>query len=81
MHEIGLIEETIEYALACAAERSTPAETAEIRIELVAGVCICTYCEQEFAPAGALKTCPHCQPSGALVQRGREFELAMLEVS
>jgi hydrogenase nickel incorporation protein HypA/HybF len=60
--------------------RRTLAEDAQIAIETVPVVCWCPDCDREFSGADALHVCPHCALPGAVVRRGREFELVSLEV-
>ena len=61
-------------------QRGTPAEDAQLVIEAIPVVCWCPGCECTFPPADALHVCPRCERPGAVVRRGREFELVSLEV-
>jgi hydrogenase nickel incorporation protein HypA/HybF len=78
--ESGVVPDVITLAFEVAT-RGTIAEGAELRIEDVPIACFCTACDLEFAPADALQECPSCHRLGAEVRRGREFELASLEIA
>jgi len=77
--ESGVVPEVIAFAFDVAT-RGTIAEGAELQIEDVPLACFCAACELEFAPADALHECPRCHRPGTEVRRGREFELALLEI-
>jgi hydrogenase nickel incorporation protein HypA/HybF len=77
--ESGVVPEVIALAFDVAT-RGTIAEGAELQIEDVPLVCFCVACDMEFAPEDALHECPGCHRLGAQVRRGREFELASLEI-
>ena len=80
--ESGVVPEVIEMAFAIATQ-STPAQGAQLVIEHVPLICFCHACVQEFQAAAGdlLHTCPHCNNVGAEVRRGREFEIASIELS
>jgi hydrogenase nickel incorporation protein HypA/HybF len=59
----------------------TPAEGATLEIETVEVVCRCQVCAEEFTPADFIFCCPRCGRPSSDVRRGRELELASLEVS
>lgn len=63
------------------ASAGTPAEGATFAVEGVPVVCYCSGCQSEFRPADAVFRCPACGELSADVRRGRELELASLEVS
>jgi hydrogenase nickel incorporation protein HypA/HybF len=77
--EAGIVPDVIAFAFEVAT-RATIAEGAELQIEDVPIACFCAACALEFAPADALHECPRCHQLGADVRRGREFELASLEI-
>jgi hydrogenase nickel incorporation protein HypA/HybF len=113
MHEIGIMEETLQLAIAQARasgavkihklkirvgalsgvepdalrfafdvlSRETPAAGASLEIEAVRVVCFCAACQNEFQPDGSLYACPVCCQFSQQVRKGRELELAALEVS
>jgi hydrogenase nickel incorporation protein HypA/HybF len=78
----GVVPEVIELAFDVAV-RGTIAEGARLAIEHVPLVCYCARCAEEFQPeeGDLLLTCPRCRARAAEVRRGREFELASLDVS
>jgi hydrogenase nickel incorporation protein HypA/HybF len=59
----------------------TPAEGARLDVEAVPVACYCRPCAREFEPEGFVFACPRCGALSADVRRGRELELASLEVS
>jgi hydrogenase nickel incorporation protein HypA/HybF len=77
--ESGVVPDVITFAFDVAT-RGTIAEGAELQIEDVPIACFCAACDLDFAPADALHECPSCHRLGAEVRRGREFELASLEI-
>ena len=78
--ESGVVSDVLAFAFEVAT-RGTIAEGARLEIEDVPLICFCSLCDREFQPADALHECPGCGRPGALVRRGREFELASLDVS
>ena len=56
-------------------------EGATLDLEVVATVCFCSHCRQEFAPRDVIYACPRCGALSAHVLQGRELELVALEVS
>jgi hydrogenase nickel incorporation protein HypA/HybF len=78
--ESGVEPEVIAFAFDIAT-RGTIAEGAELDIEEVRPVCFCAACGLEFEPQDALHECPRCHRTGAEIRRGREFQLASLDVS
>lgn len=76
----GVVPEALRFAFD-ALKTETPAAGAELEIEEIAAACWCAGCGAEFETAGLNYECPRChQPSGDL-RRGRELELASLEIS
>jgi hydrogenase nickel incorporation protein HypA/HybF len=80
--ESGAVPEVIEMAFVIATQ-ATPAQGAQLVIERVPLICFCQICAQEFQPAEGdlMHTCPYCQHVGTEVRRGREFEIASIELS
>jgi hydrogenase nickel incorporation protein HypA/HybF len=78
--ESGVELEVIEFAFPVLAQ-GTLAEGARLAIEHVPVICWCPACDCEFEPADALHECPKCRHPGAELRRGREFEVASLEIS
>lgn len=54
---------------------------ATLELEVVATVCFCSHCRQDFAPRDVIHACPNCGVLSAQVVQGRELELVALEVS
>ena len=76
----GVVPEALRFAFDALKEKS-PAARAELEIEEVPATCWCADCAAEFETADLTYECPRChQPSGDL-RRGREMELASLEIS
>lgn len=75
----GVVPDALVFAFE-ALTPGTPAEGAQLELELVEVACRCPECGREFAPEGFLYACPAC---GAFCQgsdAGRELVLASLEV-
>ena len=76
----GVVPEALRFAFDGLKDQ-TPAAAAEFEIELVPAAGWCPACAAEFAVADLHYACPRChQPCGRL-RRGRELELATLEIS
>jgi hydrogenase nickel incorporation protein HypA/HybF len=76
----GVVPEALRFAFD-GLKSGTVAEAAELEIEEVPAVCWCPACALEFEVPGPLYECPHCHQPGGQLRRGRELELASLEVS
>lgn len=57
------------------------ADGAELRIEHVPAEAFCTPCELPFAATDGWCTCPRCGTISSRLLRGRELELASLQLS
>jgi hydrogenase nickel incorporation protein HypA/HybF len=80
---VGALSGVDADALRFAFDAVTPgtvAEGAEFRLEAVPVACFCPGCRCEFEPAELFYECPRCGRLTADVRRGRELELASLEV-
>ena len=76
----GVVPEALRFAFA-ALKANTLAAAAEFEIEEVPAVCWCAACAAEFEAKNLNYECPRChQPSGDL-RRGKEMDLASLEIS
>lgn len=76
----GVVPEALRFAFESLQPKSFAAG-AKLEIEEVPAVCWCPNCTAEFETADLNYECPRChQPSGDL-RRGRELELASLEIS
>jgi hydrogenase nickel incorporation protein HypA/HybF len=59
----------------------TTAEGATLKVESVEVVSRCSACSLDFTPIDFIFRCPECGEHSCDVSRGRELELASLEVS
>jgi len=76
----GVVPEALRFAFD-ALKTGSPAAAAELEIEEVPAVGWCADCAAEFAAADLKYECPRChRPTGEL-RRGKEMELASLEIS
>lgn len=76
----GVVPEALRFAFD-ALKAGSPAASAVLEIEEVPAVCWCADCAAEFEAADLNYECPRChRPSGEL-RRGKEMELASLEIS
>lgn len=76
----GVVPEAIEFAFDLVV-RGTIAEGADLELEAVPVSCSCKGCGLEFHPDELCFECPRCLRPDASLLRGRELELAFLEVS
>ena len=76
----GVDPEALRFAFD-ALRTGSPAETARLDIEEVPAVCWCQDCAGEFETADLTYQCPRCHRSSCELRRGRELELASLEIS
>lgn len=76
----GVVPEALEFAFDIVT-RDTLAEGAILEIEEVPVVCYCPNCNIEFQPAYLFYECPQCGELSSEVRKGKEIELASLELS
>jgi len=76
----GVVPDALQFAfdLVC---RGTPAEGASLEIEPVSAACWCGACQAEFECEDFVNECPRCHGLSNELLRGRELELASIEVS
>ena len=75
----GAVPEALRFAFDVVC-RDTMAEGASLEIEAVPAACWCPGCGAEFEYVDFLSECPRChQPSGEL-RRGRELDIASMEI-
>jgi len=75
----GVVPEALRFAFDVVC-RDTMAEGASLEMESVPAACWCPDCRAEFECVDFLSECPRChQPSGEL-RRGRELEIASVEI-
>lgn len=76
----SVVPEALEFAFDVVAQ-NTPAQGATLEIERVPAVCHCPACQIDFTPDGYFYECPQCGSLNVEIRKGRELELAFLEVS
>lgn len=76
----GVVPEALEFAFDIVT-RGTLAEGAILEIEKVPVVCYCPNCNIEFQPADLFYECPQCGELSSEIRKGKEIELASLELS
>ena len=75
----GVVPESMRFAFDVVSH-DTMAAGAVLEIEPVQAVCWCSTCQSEFECADFFNECPRCHnPSGEL-RRGREMEIAAVEL-
>jgi hydrogenase nickel incorporation protein HypA/HybF len=75
----GVVPEALEYAFAILKD-GTMAQEARLVVDYVPAVCWCSACQKEFASSGMFCICPDCKIPSGDVRKGRELEIASLEV-
>ena len=76
----GVVQEALEYAFEVLRVGTMAAE-ARLAIDEVPAACWCETCQVEFEAPELLCECPTCGGVSAKLRRGRELELASLEIS
>jgi hydrogenase nickel incorporation protein HypA/HybF len=75
----GVVEDSLRFAFDVVSHE-TMAAGATLEIEPVPGACWCAPCQAEFECVDLFNECPRCHnPSGEL-RRGRELEIAAVEI-
>jgi len=76
----GVVPDALRFAfdMVC---RDTIAEGATLNIESVPAQCWCAACQVEFECEDFLNECPQCHELSGELRRGRELELASVEMS
>jgi len=75
----GVVPEALRFAFDVVCH-DTPAEGATLEIESSPAVCWCATCQAEFDCADLLNECPRCRSFSGELRRGRELEIAAVEV-
>jgi hydrogenase nickel incorporation protein HypA/HybF len=81
---VGALSGAVPSALAFAwdvVRRGTPAETARLEIEMVPAAGWCAQCKVEFDCSDFLNECPRCHNPCGELRRGRELEIASVELN
>jgi hydrogenase nickel incorporation protein HypA/HybF len=76
----GIVPEALEFAFEVVTA-GTIAENATLEMELIAVICYCDCCQQEFQPDDWFFQCPTCDQFSNQIIQGKEIELLSLEIS
>lgn len=76
----GVVPEALRFAFD-SLKTGTAAADAALEIEEILPACWCPRCEAEFSVDDFVFLCPTCQQPSAEVRRGRELNVASLEIS
>lgn len=76
----GVVPEAMRFAFDVVC-RDTIAAAATLEIDTIPATCWCAVCEREFPRADLLNECPTCHNVSGELRRGRELEIAALEIS
>lgn len=75
----GVVPEALQFAWEVVRQDTLLAD-ARLEIERVAAACWCVTCQAEFAASEFLSECPRCHDLSGDLRRGRELEIAALEL-
>lgn len=75
----GVVPDALEFAWDVV-RRDTPLADARLEIESVSGAHWCEKCQITFASREFFSECPRCQELSGDLRRGRELEIAALEL-
>lgn len=75
----GAVQESLRFAFDVAAQ-NTMASGATLEIEPVPASCWCAACRSEFKCADFFNECPRCHNPSDDLRRGRELEIADVEL-
>ena len=76
----GAVPEAMEFAWDVV-RRDTIAEAAQLEIESIPAACWCASCQLEFEVLDFVNECPRCHQVSAELRRGRELEIAAVELN
>jgi len=76
----GAVPEAMEFAWDVV-RRDTIAANARLEIETILAVCWCVTCQAEFECADYFDECPRCHNASGELRRGRELEIASVEMN
>jgi hydrogenase nickel incorporation protein HypA/HybF len=76
----GVVPDALRFAFDMVS-RDTLAEGAVLDIETITAACWCGTCQEEFECVDFLPECPRCHSLSAELRRGRELELASVELT
>lgn len=75
----GAVPEAMRFAFDVVC-RGTPAGGAWLEIESIPAACWCAICQAEFACQDFVNECPRCHNLSGDLRRGRELEIAAVEL-
>ena len=75
----GVVPDALRFAFDVVG-RGTAVEGASLEIENVPAVCWCAACGREFESENFLDECPRCHNLSGDLRRGRELEIAAVEL-
>jgi len=75
----GVVEDSLRFAFDVVSHE-TRAAGATLEIENVPGACWCATCQAEFECADFFNDCPRCHNPSGDWRRGRELEIAAVEL-
>lgn len=75
----GAVPEAMRFAFDVVC-RDTIAQGASLEIEPVPAACWCAGCRREFVCEDFVNECPHCHALSGELRRGRELEIASVEL-
>jgi hydrogenase nickel incorporation protein HypA/HybF len=76
----GVVPEALRFAFDVVC-RDTMAEGASLEIEAVPAACWCATCGAEFECTDFFNECPRCHNVSGELRRGRELEIASVEMN
>lgn len=75
----GVVPESMQFAFEVVSQ-GTLAHGAVLEIESVPAVCWCANCQAEFACVNFFNECPRCHDLSGDLRRGRELDIAEVEL-
>lgn len=75
----GVVPDALHFAFEVVG-RGTAVEGARLEVEDIAAMCWCANCRSEFASRNFLNECPRCKNFSGDLRRGRELEIAAVEL-
>ncbi len=76
----GVVPDALQFAFEVV-RSGTLAANARLEVETIPATCWCAGCQREFVTEDYVFECPDCHQLSGTLRRGRELELASLEVS
>lgn len=75
----GVVPDAVRFSFDVVCH-GTMAESATLEIESVPAACWCGTCQAEFECADFFNECPRCHSISGVLRRGRELEIAAVEL-